>query len=70
VSTDTLNRLCCQQAQEIRRLSQANERLLLITQDQHRIITELREELAKAKRIPVAALDAAEVLRKRMVEGS
>ncbi len=65
-----LNRLCCQQAQEIRRLSQANERLLLITQGNQRIITELREELARARQIPVAAIDAAEELRKRMVEGS
>jgi hypothetical protein len=64
------NRLLCAQTHEIRRLKMANERLLLITQDQHRIITELREELARARQVPVSAVDASEELRKRMVEGS
>jgi hypothetical protein len=65
------NRLLCAQTQEIRRLKMANERMLLITQDQHRIIAELREELARARQVPVCvSTDPLEELRKRMVEGS
>jgi hypothetical protein len=68
--TSATNRLLCAQTQEIRRLKMANERMLLITQDKHRIITELREELARLRQVPVSAVDASEELRKRMVEGS